>query len=50
MPNVPDVKSCPVCGIEHEEIEIAVHLSQRHEWAFQDVMDWIREQEELCGR
>ena len=40
------MKKCPVCGIENEEVEIAVHLMQSEWWPYNKAMDWIRQQEE----
>ena len=40
---------CPVCQIDNEEIEIAVHLLSSHEWPHKKVMGWMREQEEKKG-
>lgn len=47
---MPIIKTCPVCGIENEEIEMAVHLMQSENWPYQKAMDWIKAQEKLsCG-
>ena len=41
-------KTCPVCRIDNEEIELAVHLMSTHEWKYEKAMDWIRAQEEIA--
>jgi len=45
---MPTIKRCPVCGIENEEIELAVHLMSSENWPYEKAMDWIRQQEESC--
>ena len=40
------IKTCPVCRLENEEVELAVHLMSSHEWKYERAMDWIRAIEE----
>ena len=40
------LKTCPICNIQNDEIELATHLLLSHEWKYEKAMDWIRQQEE----
>ena len=40
---------CPVCQIDNEEVELAVHLMSTHGWGYRKVMEWMRERNDPCA-
>lgn len=40
MSDIP-LRLCPVCGIEKDEVALAIHLMENHEWNYGKAMDWI---------
>ena len=38
---------CPLCKLGDDSYGIAVHLQEGHGWSYENVMDWLRDHEEL---